>query len=94
MSDPTIPTMDALVDLGAAAYRRCDPNDDPPVFTARAILTAVLPLVTGPAGEALDGIIDSLAEQDDEGLIEHAEPFRRARTTRDQLAALAKEIGT
>lgn len=89
MTDPTIPTMGELVEVACAA---CAAAGYPAWRTWReeiAIsLAAALPLVTAPAMEALGGIIDSLAEQDDEGLIEHAEPFRRARTIRDQLVAM------
>lgn len=57
---------------------------DEPVVRANARLMATAPELL----EALQSIVRCLSNQDDEGLIEHAEPMIAAR------AAIAKALGT
>lgn len=55
MAEPVMPTLEEMVEAGFAA------STYGPVSNVRAILAAVLPMVLGPAKEALSGVADAKA---------------------------------
>jgi hypothetical protein len=113
MSD-TIPSFDELVEAGGRALydASCDGVDHVPwgrlpdeirvhySDDARAILAAVLPLVTGPAGAEIDravAVYDNFWKAEERGYRSRDRQYaidmlRRARSTRTRLTALAEDV--
>ncbi|MFM8899049.1 MAG: hypothetical protein ACKOF9_03760 [Burkholderiales bacterium] len=70
------------------AMEQAAPPPQTPFDTCPAKANALLIAAAPDLLQALQGIITSLANQDDEGLIEHSEQMRAARR------AIAKALGT
>ena len=78
MAEPEMRIPDAWIEAGCSASKMH------PKFV-KQVLRAVLPLALAPARDALGDLLSSLVVEDEEGLIEHAEPMRAARKARDDI---------